>query len=167
MIMDEIKTDKSIKKDEAFGVKNKFKPRDYSLNLSDEMKSFNDEYEKFETLVKNPLVLGSMFFGLEKSMNNFNSLLTELNDSLKSLDRRIMTLEEKITKSRDILPTLSSKDQEIYDFVMTQSKACAEDVQQKFNYKGKHAASARLNKLFSLGLLDKVQSGRTVYYMVK
>lgn len=167
MIMDEVKSEKSIKSEEPFAVKNKFKAHNYTLNLSDEMKSFNNEYEKFETLVKNPLVLGSMFFGLEKSMNNFNSLLLELNDTLKSIDKRIMILEEKITKTQDIIPTLSSRDQEIYDFVVTQSKACAEDVQQKFKYKGKHAASARLNKLFSLGLLDKVQSGRMVYYMIK
>jgi hypothetical protein len=42
--------------------------------------------------------------------------------------------------------------------------ACAEDIKKHMSYKGKNAASARLNRLFKEGLLDRYQLGHKVYY---
>ncbi|MEM3227543.1 MAG: winged helix-turn-helix domain-containing protein [Candidatus Micrarchaeaceae archaeon] len=44
------------------------------------------------------------------------------------------------------------------------SMACAEDIRVKLGYKGKNAASARLNKLYKSGLLERYQLGKRVYY---
>jgi len=40
-------------------------------------------------------------------------------------------------------------------------------VRKKFGYKGKNAASARLSRMYDLGLLDKKQVGRAVLYCTK
>ena len=42
--------------------------------------------------------------------------------------------------------------------------ACSEDIQKRMNYKGRNAASARLNKLYKQGLLERYQLGHKVYY---
>jgi hypothetical protein len=142
----------------------------FSFNLGDQMKGLNDEFEKFEKIASNPLALSNIFLGLKTSVDNFNAMLAELNSTLHDIEERLTIIEDKIGKGRErITPvaTLGSKDQEVFDFVAARSKTCAEEMQKEFGYKGKHAASARLNKLFTMGLLEKEQSGRTVYYLVK
>jgi hypothetical protein len=39
-------------------------------------------------------------------------------------------------------------------------------VRRALNYRGTNAASARMNKLFEKGVLDKEQVGRKVYYVL-
>lgn len=67
--------------------------------------------------------------------------------------------------NRELL--LSSTDEQIVSLVGLRGVACAEDVQAHFKYKGKNAASARLNRLASLGVLEKQQAGRRVYYKLR
>ena len=142
----------------------------FSFNLGDQMKGLNDEFEKFEKIASNPLALSNIFLGLKTSVDNFNAMLSELNTTLHGIDERLTIIEDKVGKGRErITPvtSLGTKDQKVYDFVSARAKTCAEEMQKDFGYKGKHAASARLNKLFTMGLLEKEQSGRTVYYLVK
>ena len=138
-----------------------FSPQKYSLNLSDQMKDLNEVTEKYKAIAENPLVFSQIFLGLKAAMDNFNSLLIDLNKRLTEIDTHIAEIESQ--KSHDTV-ALSKKDQEILDYVMTQEKVTAEELQKHFKYKGKHAASARLHKLFTVGALDKIHSGRTVYY---
>ncbi len=42
----------------------------------------------------------------------------------------------------------------------------AEDVRKYMNYKGRNAASARLNMLHRKGELKKIKSGRKIYFML-
>ncbi len=42
--------------------------------------------------------------------------------------------------------------------------ACAEDLKAKMNYRGRNAVSARLNRLYRMGLLERHQLGKKVYY---
>ncbi|MBM3229836.1 hypothetical protein FJZ26_05370 [Candidatus Parvarchaeota archaeon] len=58
-------------------------------------------------------------------------------------------------------------DAQIISFVQVSGHVSAEDVQSKFKYKGKNAASARLNRLCSINLLEKQQVGRKVYFRVR
>lgn len=139
----------------------RFTPQKYSLNLTDQIRGLNDEFEKFENIAKNPMALTHIFLGLKTAMDNFNNLLQELNKTLADMDARLSRLETPQTHDS---VSLSKKDQEVLDYVMTHGQVAAEELQVKFSYKGKHAASARLHKLFAVGALDKIHAGRTVYY---
>jgi len=139
-----------------------FSPQKYSLNLGDQLKELTEVTEKYKSVAENPLVFSQIFLGLKTAMDNFNALLTDLNQKLEEIEELISELSS--SGSHDSVD-LSKKDQEILDYVMTQSKVSAEEVQQHFNYKGKHAASARLHRLFTVGSLDKIHAGRTVYYL--
>ncbi|MFH1307115.1 MAG: winged helix-turn-helix domain-containing protein [Candidatus Micrarchaeota archaeon] len=70
-----------------------------------------------------------------------------------------------ILSSKEIL--LSSIDEQIVEMIRARSAVCAEDVRARFKYKGKNAASARLSRLYELGILEKQQAGRRVYYRMK
>ena len=93
-------------------------------------------------------------------------LLRAIVGKLDAIERRISEIEREIGKEAagEILGDVDGK---IIEFVKKNGKVCAEDLQREFNYKGKNAASARLNKLHSQGLLEKKQAGRRVYYFAK
>lgn len=61
---------------------------------------------------------------------------------------------------------LSELDLQILQIVQTSKRelACADDIRRQMNYKGRNAASARLNKLFRMRLLQRYQLGHKVYY---
>jgi predicted Mrr-cat superfamily restriction endonuclease len=93
-------------------------------------------------------------------------LLRAIAGRLENIEKRLDGIEKELGKevSNDILGDVDGK---IIEFVKKNGKACAEDLQRAFNYRGKNAASARLNKLHSQGLLEKKQAGRRVYYFAK
>ncbi|NYZ76643.1 hypothetical protein H0N98_05350 [Candidatus Micrarchaeota archaeon] len=93
-------------------------------------------------------------------------LLRAIAGRLENIEKRLDGIEKGLGKevSDDILGDVDGK---IIEFVKKNGKACAEDLQRAFNYRGKNAASARLNKLHSQGLLEKKQAGRRVYYFAK
>jgi predicted HTH transcriptional regulator len=93
-------------------------------------------------------------------------LLRSIAGRLEGIEKRLDGIERELGKevSDDILGDIDGK---IIEFVKKNGKACAEDLQRAFNYRGKNAASARLNKLHSQGLLEKKQAGRRVYYFAK
>jgi len=93
-------------------------------------------------------------------------LLRQIAGRLQGIEERLKAIEREIGKEvgEEILGDVDGK---IIDFVKKNGKACAEDLQRAFNYRGKNAASARLNKLHSQGLLEKRQAGRRVYYFAK
>ncbi len=140
----------------------KFTPQKYSLSLGDQLKELNEVTEKYKAVAENPLVFSQIFLGLKAAMDNFNSLLLDLNKKLVDIDERMSSLESR--KSHDTV-ALSKKDREVMKFVRSKERVSAEDLQKEFDYKGRHAASARLNRLFNAGALDKIHSGRTVYYV--
>jgi len=146
-------------------------PQRYSLNLTEQVRTLNEEWSKFENLSKNPFALASMITALNESMARSNRLVYDINNTLKDLSNRIENLEKRISEqgksTQAVKTTMSERDQEIYDYIMTVEKTCAEELAQKFNYKGKHAASARLSKLFEKGLLEKTHAGRKVFYSIK
>jgi len=61
-------------------------------------------------------------------------------------------------------PLLPEIDEQIMGFVKEAGKATADEVRTRFRYKGKNAACARLNRLCDMGLLQKKQAGRKVYF---
>jgi DNA-binding transcriptional ArsR family regulator len=70
-----------------------------------------------------------------------------------------------LSTQKEIL--LSPQDEQIVSFIRLRGHVCAADVQMKFKYKGKNAASARLSRLYELGILERQQAGRVVYYRIR
>lgn len=62
---------------------------------------------------------------------------------------------------------LAPADEQIVSALRSRGTLCAEQVRVIFGYKGKNAASSRLNRLYELGILEKQQAGRVVYYRMK
>ena len=93
-------------------------------------------------------------------------LLRQVFGKLDAIEKRLDGIEKGMGREvgDEILGDVDGK---IIEFVKKNGKVCADDLQKEFNYKGKNAASARLNKLYSQGLLDKRQAGRRVYYFAK
>jgi len=94
----------------------------------------------------------------------------QLEEISKKLDKQtaIKNVEGEIKTQRQIQQFyLSERDIEILEYVKTKGLVCAEDIQKKFQYKGKNAASARLSRLFQSNLLEKEYRGRKVYYKLK
>jgi predicted HTH transcriptional regulator len=93
-------------------------------------------------------------------------LLGQISERLAAIEKRLDGIERELGNeaSDDILGDV---DEKIIEFVKKNGKACAEDLQKAFSYRGKNAASARLNRLHSQGLLEKKQAGRRVYYFAK
>lgn len=121
----------------------------------------------------------SNLFALLKYMIDENKKTTML---LKGIAESIGKLEEAIsspieeesgeneistipqTNAKEV--PLSESDTKIIQAIQLSphSMACAEDIKVKLGYKGKNGASARLNRLYKMGLLERYQLGKRVYY---
>lgn len=119
----------------------------------------NEAKRVAKKLKEEPLLLGALLAKLVEERENTNRLLKTLIARLEAIERKLGMEEEK-----EII--LSEIDEVLMGFVKESGKVTAEDVQKKFNYKGKNAASQRLNRLYEAGLLKKKQAGKKVYYFI-
>lgn len=71
-------------------------------------------------------------------------------------------IEENIAEAKPV--PLSPVDTKVIEFVQAKGMASAEELRAFMGYKGKNAASARLNLLYKRGLLERYQLGHKVYY---
>ncbi len=114
---------------------------------------------------KDPLVLGEMTYRLLEERENTNRLLKNILQKLDSIEAKMAKAPEAAplaaTVGDQLLPEI---DEQIMGFVRAQGKVTAEEVRAKFNYRGKNAACARLNRLCDMGLLQKQQVGKKVYF---
>jgi predicted HTH transcriptional regulator len=123
--------------------------------------------------LRDPLVLAAIMHTAASERENTNRLLRTL---IEKLDAKFAEVDERLAKiERPSAPSspgqdevlLPSVDEEILRFVKEKRHVSAEEVRRKFGYKGKNAASARLSRMFELGLLEKKQVGRAVLYCAK
>jgi len=111
---------------------------------------------------RDPIVLGELVYRLMEERENTNRLLKNILQKLEAIEMKLApdtTLSP--TSMEDLLPQI---DEDIVGFIREARKATAEEVRSKFNYKGKNAASARLNRLCDIGVLQKRQVGRKMYF---
>ncbi len=59
---------------------------------------------------------------------------------------------------------LSELDAKIIEHIQRNGMSCADDIKKHMNYRGRNAASARLNRMYKQGLLERYQLGHKVYY---
>ena len=126
-----------------------------------------------------PVAVGQMLYRIAEEKKSNNLVVKDINgkfDQMMAKLDRIATLLEEAAKRSETAPAISrrpdnvdisDRDQEILEFVKSRKKVCADDVQDHFKYRGRNAASARLNKLFRDNVVEKVYAGRNVYYALK
>ena len=68
--------------------------------------------------------------------------------------------ENKLAKVQPI----SGLDAQIMQIIQIRGLTTADDIKKQMNYRGRNAASARLNRLYRVGLLERYQLGHKVYY---
>jgi len=124
--------------------------------------------------LRDPVVLAALMHTAASERENTNRLLKTLIEKLDAkfseVDARLARIEAQSAApmaagQEEVL--LPSVDEEILKFVREKRHASAEEVRKKFGYKGKNAASARLSRMYDMGLLDKKQVGRAVLYCAK
>ena len=129
--------------------------------LLEELKS---ELLKF----KDPIYLGSVMYKAGRERERTRHMFEKIMERLDRLEHKIEGLEAgKITVPKQQERLLGDIDEELVTFIRRKGFACADEVQSHFEYKGKNAASARLNRLCEFNLLEKQQAGRKVYFRVK
>lgn len=157
-------------------------------NFSSEFASVAHDFKKLAQASRDPLAVAAMLDRLTEERKSTNLVLKEISRKLEKLDElesRISGLEAKIGGKASLAsqsaaneealrepqapqpPLLPEIDESILGFVRKHGRATAEEVQRKCRYKGANAASARLNGLFKLGLLEKRQVGRKVFFIAK
>jgi predicted HTH transcriptional regulator len=136
-----------------------FKPIDSAFT-----KEIRSDLEANMEKFRDPVVLGEMAYRLLEERENTNRLLKNILQKLEGIEAKlgpgtVAAIEGGIQEQ--MLPEV---DGQIMGFVKEAGKVTAEDVRAKFNYKGKNAASARLNRLCDIGLLQKQQVGKKVFF---
>jgi len=141
---------------------NIYKSNDNSRIREELSEDLKKNLEKF----KDPVILGELVYKLVEERENTNRILKNLMAKIETLEAKIAGTQSTVKEIHEevLLPQI---DEEILAHIREKGKATAEDVRAKFNYKGTNAASARLNRLFELGLLDKRQVGKKVFFLPK
>lgn len=122
-------------------------------------KELREDLEKNLTKFNDPVVLGELLSQLIKERENTNRILKNV---LAKLERIEQNQAQPTEKHDEIL--VPEIDEKIIAFIKKQGNATAEDIRAAFNYTGTNAASARLNKLCMLRLLDKKRVGKKVFF---
>ena len=111
---------------------------------------------------KDPYVVGAMIHRLVDERKLTNKMLRDIH---KKLNKLTQLMETQGIDTHEAM--LSDQDEKILAFVRGAGKATAEDTRKEFGYKGKNAASARLNALEKDGFLAKKRVGRKVYFLTR
>lgn len=101
---------------------------------------------------------------MQKSIENIEEFI---NADLSDEPTQGENLTEHEPTNTTVEVPISELDRKILQLLQTQNAgamACADDIKKAMGYKGRNAASARLNKLRSQGLLERYQLGHKVYY---
>jgi len=150
--------------------------------LEDSLKAVSEARDEIKREAKSimeklddPVVIGALMHRTVVEKENTNRILKNISEMFEKLTSKISMLEERIAKLEAGTPApvpsqervLGQVDDEIFAFVKERGRACAAEVQKRFKYRGANAASARLSRLYELGLLEKQQAGRKVFYQIR
>ena len=103
---------------------------------------------------KTNMILKGMHEKLERMESDINADYSGQGDQAGYLQ------ENKFAKVQPV----SGLDAKIMQIIQISGMACADDIRKQMSYKGRNAASARLNRLYKAGLLERYQLGHKVYY---
>ncbi|MGC8587072.1 MAG: hypothetical protein ACP5K9_02155 [Candidatus Micrarchaeia archaeon] len=114
----------------------------------------------------NTAELSALVKYLIEEREHTNRILASVTQRLRELESEIKENQPapELQKAEGKEVPISSTDAQILLFVQEHNMVCAADLQSYMHYRGKNAASARLNKLYKEGLLERFQLGHKVYY---
>jgi len=111
---------------------------------------------------QDPLVLSVLVFKLLEERRETNKILKDIQEKYDKLQ---FSMRE--TSAVPEIAILSETDDRIITYIRAKGKADADEIRENFGYKGTNAASQRLNNLVKARYLQKINSGRKVYFVVK
>jgi predicted HTH transcriptional regulator len=120
---------------------------------------FDVKYDKEQ--FKDNATIGLLLYRLAKERESSNAMFKQISGQLE----RIANLLQK-GSTEQVKGIISDIDQKILAHIQRNGKVDAEEIQSIFQYRGKNAASARLNDLYEKGLLKKGRAGKKVFYWV-
>jgi len=144
-----------------------YKVANFNKEANEEIAALEREISK----LRDPTVHASLMYLSVREKENTNRLLKNIYARLDQLEDRLKQMEQKFSSVGTVpskaapAPLLSSIDQKIINYIKEHGPTSAETVQKEFSYKGRNAASARLNKLASLGNLVKQRAGKVIYFV--
>lgn len=147
--------------------------------VSETKEQVRKKAQEIAHMLNDPVFLAAQMHRTVQEKENTNrllkSILEKIDAKFAQMDERIAKLEGKMDAERreaespqageEIL--LPKQDEDILSLVRRKGHVCAQEVMREFSYKGTNAASARLSRLYQMGLLQKQQVGRKVYYKMK
>lgn len=101
-----------------------------------------------------------------------NIILKDMSEKLERLESELdadyseqedQTFLQENNRPARVQP-VSGLDAKIMQIIQISGMACADDIKRQMSYRGRNAASSRLNRLYKLGLLERYQLGHKVYY---
>ena len=126
---------------------------------------------------KNPAFIAALLYKLAEEREKTNKLFEKISEQYDSIMLHLKTQNTPFNSQPQSQPhtqseptpleVLPEQDQMILHLAQQRGQITAEEVKTELGYKGKNAASQRLNKLFREGQLRKIQSGRKVLYLAR
>jgi hypothetical protein len=157
--------------DSIKGLEDLFESEEAIKKISPKFAELTLDLKEVSKHCKNPMFMAVLLFKLADEREKTNKMLDQIHDKFDQVMFRLKTTESGTeTQQREQeLPSsmLSEQDQMIMHMVQTNGKATAEEIKAELGYKGRNAASQRLNRLFKDGHLRKLQSGRKVFYLAR
>ena len=129
--------------------------------------------------MSDPVAIATMLYSIAEEKKSGNLVVRDINGKFDNiagkLEKILIQLEEinkkfnapEVARTSQQSCEPSDRDQEVLNFVSLKKRVCADDLQKKFGYRGRNAASARLSKLFRNNMLEKTYVGKTVFYAEK
>lgn len=139
-----------------------------------EMKKFTDPNQKTKDSTSQMFLLLKYMIEENKRttmlLKHISDSVGKLEDSLEDSyyeDEQIPKAAKQQNSSQQVKELMLSEiDTKILQLIQIShnSMACADEIREQMHYKGRNAASARLNRLYKLGIVDRYQLGHKVYY---
>lgn len=135
---------------------------------------FDVKYDKEQ--LKDPVAIGLAIYRLAEERKKTNHLFQQILERLAALEAALgnapsVNIPQSTVNSPGLETgesnLLSELDNSLLDYIKNSGKVDAEGVRERFDYRGKNAASARLNSLYTRGLLSKGRAGKKVMYWVR
>jgi len=120
---------------------------------------FDVKYDKEQ--LEDAFAQGLLLHRLVEERKKTNSLFQEISSKLTEIIDQFKGMPKKEMK------IMSDIDEKIIAHIQRVGKVDAEEIQNVFGYKGKNAASARMNALYQKGLLRKGRAGKKVFFWAR